>query len=137
MRPWKTVRLCRPSRGPGTYLLKAAGTSLANVVGSDTATFVATFNGDYTDTLLRDPETIPVYQATNSGHNRATISNRLAYFFDFKGTSVTVDTACSASLTAFHLACQALRTGDARQAIVGGASVILSSDLLISMSAMR
>lgn len=49
----------------------------------------------------------------------------------------TVDTACSASLVAFHLACQSLRTGESRQAIVGGASVILSPDLFISMSAMR
>ena len=32
---------------------------------------------------------MPVYQSTNSGNNRALIANRLAHFFDFKGTSIT------------------------------------------------
>lgn len=106
-------------------------------VGSKTSVFSGTFGGDYTDTLLRDSEKIPLYQTTNSGHSRAIISNRLSYFFDFKGPSVTIDTACSASLTALHLACQSLRTGETSQAIVTGSSVILSSDLFVSMSAMR
>ena len=107
------------------------------VVGSNTSVFSGTFGGDYTDTLLRDPETIPLYQTTNSGHSRAIVSNRLSYFFDLKGPSVTVDTACSASLIALHLACQTLRTGESKQAIATGSSIILSSDLLISMTAMR
>lgn len=49
---------------------------------------------------------------------------------------MTIDTACSASTVAFHLACQSLISGDAEQAIVGGSSVILSPDQFISMSAM-
>lgn len=109
---------------------------MEKAAGSETSVFVATFGGDYTDTLQRDPDSMPSYQATNSGHSRAIVSNRLSYFFDFRGTSVTVDTACSGGLTAFHLACQSIRTGDARQAICGGSSVILSPDLLISLSEM-
>ena len=87
--------------------------------------------------LMRDPETVPLYQATSSGHSRAIIANRLSYFFDFKGPSVTIDTACSASLVALHLACQSLRTGETRQAVVAGANVILSHEMTISMSMMR
>lgn len=98
--------------------------------------FVGTFGADYPELLYRDPETIPMYQATNAGNSRAIISNRLSYVFNFKGPSVTVDTACSASLVAFHIACQSLWSGDADQAIVGGSSIILNSDLLNSMSAM-
>ena len=110
---------------------------MEQAMGSHTSVFVGTFGADYTDTLQRDPETMPIYQTTNSGHSRAIISNRLSHFFDFKGTSITIDTACSGGLVAFHLACQSIRTGDARQAICGGSSVILSPDLLISLSAMR
>ena len=89
MRPWKIVRhrIIHSTLAGG--LPRTAGTSLANAIGSNTSTFVGTFGADYTDTLLRDPEVMPVYQTTNSGHSRAIISNRLAYFFDFKGTSVT------------------------------------------------
>jgi acyl transferase domain-containing protein len=110
---------------------------MERVVGSDTAVFVGTFCEDYTDILLRDTETLPLYQATSSGQSRAIVSNRLSYFYDFKGPSVTIDTACSASLVALHLACQALRTGESTQAIVGGANVILSHEVMITMSMMR
>ena len=106
-------------------------------MGSNTSVFVGSFCGDYTDVLLRDTEAVPLYQATSSGHSRAIIANRLSYFFDFKGPSVTIDTACSSSLVALHLACQSLRTGEARQAIVAGANVILSHEITISMSMMR
>ncbi|THW31619.1 polyketide synthase [Aureobasidium pullulans] len=112
------------------------GTPMKKAVGSNTSVFVGTFGADFPELLYRDAETMPMYQVTNAGNSRAILSNRLSYFFDFKGPSVTIDTACSASLVAFHLACQSLRTGDAEQAIVGGSSVILNNDLFVSMSAM-
>ncbi|KAF9883547.1 hypothetical protein FE257_003186 [Aspergillus nanangensis] len=92
---------------------------------------------DYTDLLLRDPERIPMYQCTNSGQSRAMTANRISYFFDMKGPSVTVDTACSGSLVALHLACQSLRTGDASMAIAAGVNVILSHEFMSTMSMMK
>lgn len=118
-------------------MMIAAGTPLDRALGSDTSVFVGSFCGDYTDVLMRDPERVPLYQATSSGHSRAIISNRLSYFFDFKGPSVTIDTACSSSLVALHMACQSLRTGESKQAVVSGANVILSHEITISMSMMR
>lgn len=110
---------------------------METTLGSNTSVFVGSFCGDYTDVLMRDPESVPLYQATSSGHSRAIISNRLSYFFDFTGPSVTIDTACSSSLVALHLACQSLRAGETTQAIVAGANVILSHEMTISMSMMR
>lgn len=49
------------------------------------------------------------------------LANRLSYFLDAHGPSMSVDTACSASLTALHLACESLRRGESRMAIAGGA----------------
>ena len=43
-------------------------------------------------------------------------------------------TSCSASVVALHLACQTLRTGGSKQAIVGGSNVILGREIMISMS---
>ncbi len=57
--------------------------------------------------------------------NHWSIANRVSYHFDFTGPSLTVDTACSASLTAIHLACENLRRGECGAALVGGVSLIL------------
>lgn len=107
------------------------------LVGSDTSCFVGSFCRDFTDIQLRDTETLPVYQATGGGPSLAFLSNRLSYFFDLKGPSVSVDTACSASLVALHLACQTIRSGESRAAIVGGSNVILSHEIMITMNMMR
>lgn len=38
-------------------------------------------------------------------------SNRISYFFDLRGPSMTLDTACSSALVSVHLGCQSIRTG--------------------------
>ncbi|OGM48922.1 polyketide synthase [Aspergillus bombycis] len=114
-----------------------AGIPMAKIMGSSTACFVGCFNADYTDLLLRDPDCIPMYQCTNSGQSRAMTANRVSYFFDMRGPSVTVDTACSGSLTALHLACQSLRTGDASMAVAAGVNVILSHEFMSTMTMMK
>ena len=82
------------------------------------------------------------------------LSNRISYFYDLNGPSVTVDTgtvvgpliwtpylidraACSSSLVALHLACNAIRAGDARMAIVGGSNLILSHEPMVDLSMLR
>ncbi|KAJ5103216.1 hypothetical protein N7532_003745 [Penicillium argentinense] len=117
--------------------LESAGISLNHIAGSRTSCFVGSFCADYTDILLRDPECVPMYQCTNAGQSRAMTANRISYFYDLKGPSVTVDTACSGSLVALHLACQSLHTGDATMAIAAGVNVILSHEFMSTMSMMR
>ncbi|NKY30652.1 thioester reductase domain-containing protein [Nocardia gamkensis] len=51
------------------------------------------------------------------------VANRVSYHFGFNGPSLAVDTACSASLTALHLACASLRRGEAAYALAGGVNV--------------
>ncbi|UFR06751.1 SDR family NAD(P)-dependent oxidoreductase [Streptomyces sp. Go40/10] len=62
------------------------------------------------------------HQVALSG-NPASIANRVSYFFDFHGPSMAVDTMCSSSLTAIHLACEAIRSGQCASAIAGGVNV--------------
>ena len=108
---------------------------MRQVVGSDTSVFMGSFCRDWTDILNRDIEALPFYQATGTG--QALLANRLSYYYDLKGPSISIDTACSSSLVALHLACQSLRIGESKQAIVGGSNVILSHETMISMSRMR
>lgn len=51
------------------------------------------------------------------------LSTRIAHKLNLKGTSVNVDSACSTSLLAIHLACRALLTGECRIALAGGVTV--------------
>ncbi|MFC4147955.1 amino acid adenylation domain-containing protein [Micromonospora mangrovi] len=51
-------------------------------------------------------------------------ASRYAYRHDLRGESVMIDTACSTSLVAVHLACASLRSGGSDYAFAGGVSVI-------------
>lgn len=48
---------------------------------------------------------------------------RVSYHLDLKGPSISVNTACSASLVAVHLACQSLLTYECDLALAGGVTV--------------
>ena len=114
--------------------LESGGIPMSKVVGSDTSVFVGSFCWDWNAVTLRDPDSVPMYQVLGNG--QALLSNRLSYFFDLSGPSITIDTACSASLVALHLACQSIKSGESKMAIVGGSNVMLNHDLMIPMSAM-
>ena len=51
------------------------------------------------------------------------MANRVAYHLDLRGPSLPTDTACSSTLTAVHLACQAIRAGDCESAVVSGSQL--------------
>lgn len=55
----------------------------------------------------------------------ASVANRVSYFLNLRGPSITVDSMCSSSLTAIHLACQSLRSGDIEMALAGGVNLSL------------
>jgi len=80
---------------------------------------------------FRDPDNTPHYHSTGM---QVVAANRLAYFFDFKGPSLNVDTACSGSFTALHLACQSLKAGEADQALVSACSLMLDPDAVVGMN---
>lgn len=58
------------------------------------------------------------------------IANRVSYWMNLTGPSMTLDTACSASLTAMKLACDAIQSGECSAAIVGGVNLDLHQSKL-------
>lgn len=57
--------------------------------------------------------------------NPSAIANRVSYFYNFHGPSMAVDTMCSSSLTAIHLACRGIQKGECEMALAGGVNLSL------------
>jgi acyl transferase domain-containing protein len=102
--------------------------------GSRTGCYVGTFTNDY-EVTQRDIYDLHPYASTGSG--RSILANRVSWFYDLKGPSLVVDTACSSSMYAFHLACQSIRLGESRMALVGGTNAIISPAVLRTLASMR
>ncbi|MBI1398032.1 MAG: SDR family NAD(P)-dependent oxidoreductase [Betaproteobacteria bacterium] len=84
---------------------------------------------DYLDAHVRRSAAgrrVTGFQA-NIGNGPDFTATRLSYKLDLRGPSLTVQTACSTSLVAIHLACQQLLSGACDMALAGGASVSLPS----------
>jgi len=64
------------------------------------------------------------------------IANRISYFMNFQGPSLTVQTACSSSLSAIHMARKAIQSGECDVAIAGGVNLSLHSSKYIMLSQM-
>ncbi|PHM67143.1 SDR family NAD(P)-dependent oxidoreductase [Xenorhabdus sp. KJ12.1] len=54
----------------------------------------------------------------------ASIANRVSYSFDLHGPSLTLDTMCSGSLSALHMACNSLQLGECKVALAGGSNIM-------------
>jgi non-ribosomal peptide synthase protein (TIGR01720 family) len=57
------------------------------------------------------------------GNDKDFLSTHVSYKLNLKGPSVTVQTACSTSLVAVHLACQSLLNGESDITLAGGVCV--------------
>lgn len=103
--------------------LEDAGIPPLSLNGSATAVYMATLSSDYDTVLCRNYGRISA--STGTGTANSIIANRLSYFLNLHGPSLTLDTACSGSLLAIDLACRSLRIGESSLAITGGASINL------------
>ncbi|WP_247422868.1 SDR family NAD(P)-dependent oxidoreductase [Ralstonia pseudosolanacearum] len=74
------------------------------------------------------------FHETFIGASDAIIASRLSYFLDFKGPALVVNTGCSSSAAAIHLACESLRNREADLALAGGVFATLGEPSLISLS---
>lgn len=116
--------------------MEAAGLTVEALRGSDTAMYAGQMVADYDQIMMRDSDdSLGTYHASGTSH--AILSNRVSYFFDWHGPSMTIDTACSSSLVALHQAVQQLRTGHSRVAVAAGANLIMDPKCFISLSSLH
>ncbi len=113
--------------------LEDAGIDADGLAGSRTGVFVGICNSDYAQLLVsRPPDEYDVYLATGSSHSVA--AGRLSYVLGLQGPCIAVDTSCSSSLVAVHMACQSLRSQESSLALAAGVNLILTPEVTIALS---
>ncbi len=112
--------------------LEDAGQVPEQLLGQRVGVFAGMCTTDYFN-AVSDLSLIDIYFA--AGNARSLLSGRLSHALGFEGPSVVVDTACSTSLVAVHLACQSLRSGESTLALAGGANLVLQPDPSVGFAA--
>jgi acyl transferase domain-containing protein/acyl carrier protein len=69
-----------------------------------------------------------------TGNALSVAAGRISYALGLRGPCLAVDTACSASLVAVHLACQAIRTGECEMAVVAGINLLLAPEMTLALN---
>ncbi|KAL2865305.1 type I polyketide synthase [Aspergillus lucknowensis] len=104
--------------------LETAGLPAEKIRGSRTAVFAASMLDDYARMGAMDPDNIDRFAATGNAV-ACMIPNRMSWYFDLRGPSMHINTACSSSLSAVDMACKTLHSGDSNCAIVTGSNLLL------------
>ncbi|GAB1319645.1 hypothetical protein MFIFM68171_09855 [Madurella fahalii] len=106
------------------HAFENAGMPAESLRGSRTAVFSASMLEDYARMAAMDPDNTERTAVTGSTV-ACVIPNRVSWYFDLRGPSIHVNTACSSALSAVDMACKSLRAGDASCALVTGANLLL------------
>ncbi|MEJ6022289.1 type I polyketide synthase [Ramlibacter sp. PS4R-6] len=78
--------------------------------------------------LLTNPQLVKsmgLFLLRHTGNDKDFLCTRVSYLLDLKGPSMSVQTACSTSLVAVHVAAQSLLSGECDMALAGGVSIDL------------
>lgn len=111
-------------------LLECAWSAMENAGYGDgklknVGVYAGTGQNTYVFNLLSQPELMQnagFYQVM-IGSDKDFLASRIAYKLDLRGPCVTVQTACSTSLVAVHMAVQALRAHECDIALAGGVAL--------------
>ncbi|MBL8861137.1 MAG: SDR family NAD(P)-dependent oxidoreductase [Planctomycetes bacterium] len=68
---------------------------------------------------------VGLFLLRHTGNDKDFLTTRVSYTFNLRGPSVNVQTACSTSLVAVHMACQSLLSGECDLALAGGVTIQL------------
>ncbi|KAF1974305.1 polyketide synthase PksD [Bimuria novae-zelandiae CBS 107.79] len=116
------------------WLLETSYRALENA-GTNTAVYASSTSEDYIMMTAKDPD--HAAQMVSTATSPSIQANRLSWYFDLRGPSIHVNTACSSSLITVDLACQSLRSGQSSMALVTSGNSLLSPEWSLYMSNMN
>jgi len=82
--------------------------------------------------LLSNPDivnSVGLFLLRHTGNDKDFLATRVSYAFNLRGPSINVQTACSTSLVATHLAVQSLLSGECDMALAGGSTIELPHEV--------
>jgi len=93
--------------------------------GESVGVFAGTGTGTYVYNLLSNPEIIEAVGGLQLaiGNDKDHLPTHVSYKLNLRGPSIAVQTACSASLVAVHMACRSVLEGECKMALAGGVAV--------------
>ncbi|KAI5265072.1 putative polyketide synthase [Aureobasidium subglaciale] len=100
-----------------------AGKTLLDLAGQKIGVYIGSGQHEYSQRLGDDQFSAKTFSATGVAPCMA--ANRVSYFLDIDGPSITLDAACASSVYAAHQAVSALRNGECTSAFVGSAALSL------------
>ncbi|MBV1938535.1 hypothetical protein KUF83_18465, partial [Streptomyces sp. BV286] len=112
-----------------------AGIDPGSLQGSKAGVFIGAEVHEYGTRVHEAPEGLDGYLMT--GNAPSVASGRVAYSLGLEGPAVTIDTACSGSLVALHLAAHSLRRGECTLALAGGVTVMGNPGMFAAFSRQR
>ncbi|MDN7700863.1 beta-ketoacyl synthase N-terminal-like domain-containing protein [Burkholderia semiarida] len=117
--------------------LENAGIAPGRLRGRNVGVFMTIGEADYGRRTVwsGDPSRITTY--SKLGNLRAMAPGRVAHILGLSGPAIFVDTTCSSSLVAIHLAAQSLQAGECDVAIAGGVNLILGPEETIGIARLQ
>ncbi|KAF2073373.1 hypothetical protein CYY_005318 [Polysphondylium violaceum] len=102
------------------------------VRGTNTSVYIGCCSTDYKGQLLN-------YEKPSLSQETSiyAIANRISHTFDFRGPSMTIDTACSSSMSAFSLGFESIERGDSDLSVVGGVGLLFNSEYFSYLSGLN
>ena len=114
--------------------LENAGIRPSKLSGSDIGVYVGISTRDYPELQSVPEERNNIGAHSPTGGALSIAANRISYYYNFKGPSIAVDTACSSALVALHLAFNALNANECSIALVGGVNALLKPETTMGFS---
>ncbi len=109
-----------------------AGYSDKELSGLRCGVFVGCGESDYALEISRAGVKTDAY--TIGGTLTYALPSRISYFLNLLGPSMAINTSCSSSLVAMHLACESIRSGTSELALVGGVAMFITEAGYILLS---
>ncbi|HEX6101218.1 MAG TPA: alpha/beta fold hydrolase [Thermoanaerobaculia bacterium] len=109
--------------------LENAGYAPGSLSGRNVGVFIGAEKHDYLHIISASG--CPLDGYINTGNAHSILANRLSHYYNWKGPSSAIDTACASSFSAIFEAVNSIRSGQSEMALAGGVNVLLNPGLFV------